>query len=157
MDKMLRTIRTSTFLKSGNHILHNRFILYFILFVSILNIIGFTTNGNLLSPVIFILIGFLTSYFSKNMLIVLIVPLLITNILNSSVSNMEGLDNEEEQDKPKPKEEKNPISDNTEEMKERYNELFQLQDAILDGMNKVTESLDKAEPILHKLKEKFQS
>jgi hypothetical protein len=122
--------------------------------------IGFTTSGNLLSPIIFVLIGFLTSFFSKNMLIVLIVPLIITNILNSSVSNMEGMDNEEEpKSKSKPKEEKEEkdLIPDPEDMKEKYTELFKLQDAILEGMNKVTESLDKAEPILHKLKEKFQS
>ena len=151
MDKMIRTIRTSTLLKSGNNILHNRFILYFILMVSILNLIGFATNGNLLSPVIFVLVGFLTTFFSKNMLVVLMVPLLITNILNYNESNMEGMDNEDE------KEETPPSDEEINEMKEKYSELFELQNTILDGMDKVTQSLDKAEPILNKLKEKFQS
>ena len=151
MDKMIRTIRTSTILKSGNNILHNRFILYFILMVSILNIIGFTTSGNLLSPVIFVLVGFLTTFFSKNMLVVLIVPLLITNILNcGNMSNAEGMDNEEDK-------EEHPSDEEMTEMKEKYSELFELQNTILDGMDKVTQSLDKAEPILNKLKEKFQS
>ena len=74
-------------LKSGNIILHNRFILYFILFVSIFNLIGFITNGNFIFPVFFILIGFITSYFSKNMLVILMISLLITNILNFGLSN----------------------------------------------------------------------
>jgi len=149
---MIRTIRTSTILKSGNNILHNRFILYFILMVSILNIIGFTTSGNLLSPVIFVLVGFLTSFFSKNMLVVLIVPLLITNILNyGNISNMEGMDNEEEKEKDPPSDEE--MAD----IKDKYSELFELQNTILDGMDRVTQSLDKAEPILNKLKEQFQS
>ena len=43
------------------------------------------------------------------------------------------------------------------DMKEKYSELFDLQNTILDGMEKVTNSLSKAEPILEKLKEKFQS
>jgi hypothetical protein len=119
--------------------------------VSILNLIGFATNGNLLSPVIFVLVGFLTTFFSKNMLVVLMVPLLITNILNYSDSNMEGMDNEDE------KEETPPSDEEINEMKEKYSELFELQNTILDGMDKVTQSLDKAEPILNKLKEKFQS
>ena len=152
MDKIIRFIRTSTLLKSGNNILHNRFILYFILMVSILNLIGFATNGNLLSPVIFVLVGFLTTFFSKNMLVVLMVPLLITNILNYSESNMEGMDNEDEKEETPP-----PSDEEINEMKEKYSELFELQNTILDGMNKVTQSLDKAEPILNKLKEKFQS
>ena len=157
MDKMIRTIRTSTFLKSGNNILHNRFILYFILIVSILNIIGFATSGNLLSPVIFVLVGFLTTFFSKNMLVILMVSLLITNILNyGDVSNMEGMDNETDKSKEDTKS-KEPTDDEINEMKEKYSELFELQNTILDGMDKVTQSLDKAEPILNKLKEKFQS
>ncbi len=152
MDKMIRTIRTSTILKSGNNILHNRFILYFILMISILNIIGFTTSGNFISPVIFVLVGFLTTFFSKNMLVVLMVPLLITNILNYGNTNMEGMDNEEDT-----KEKEPPSDEDMTEMKEKYSELFELQNTILDGMDKVTQSLDKAEPILNKLKEKFQS
>ena len=75
------------YLKSGNIILHNRFILYFILFVSIFNLIGFITNGNFIFPVFFILIGFMTSYFSKNMLVILMISLLITNIFNFGLSN----------------------------------------------------------------------
>lgn len=159
MDKMLRTIRNSTFLKSGNNILHNRFILYFILFISILNLIGFTTSGNLLSPVIFILIGFLTTFFSKNMLVILMIPLLITNILNiGGVSDMEGMENEDDETNTEKKTIKDNLTDeNIQEMKEKYSELFELQNTILDGMDKVTSSLSKAEPILDKLKEKFQS
>ena len=85
------------------------------------------------------------------------VSLLITNILNyGDVSNMEGMDNETDKSKEDTKS-KEPTDDEINEMKEKYSELFELQNTILDGMDKVTQSLDKAEPILNKLKEKFQS
>ena len=153
-------IRASTFLKSGNNILHNRFILYFILFVSILNLIGFTSSGNLLSPTIFVLVGFITTFFSKNMLVVLMVPLLITNILNFGAPNMEGMDNEETETETETKTKtktKEPTTEEINDMKEKYSELFELQNNILDGMDKVTKSLDRAEPIFNKIKEKFES
>lgn len=151
-------IRASTFLKSGNNILHNRFILYFILFISILNLIGFTSSGNLLSPTIFVLVGFITTFFSKNMLVVLMVPLLITNILNVGAPNMEGMDNEETETETETKTKtKEPTTEEINDMKEKYSELFELQNNILDGMDKVTKSLDRAEPIFNKIKEKFES
>lgn len=70
---------------------------------------------------------------------------------------MEGMENEDDDKNPEKKMKEEITDENLQEMKEKYSELFELQNTILDGMEKVTNSLTKAEPILEKLKEKFQS
>jgi len=79
-------------------ILSNKMLLNIVLIVSFLNILGFIIYGKTIAIVYFILIGLLTSFFSKNMNIVLLVPLILVNLfVVSSKSSMwnkrEGLDN----------------------------------------------------------------
>jgi hypothetical protein len=78
--------------------LSNKMLLNIVLIVSFLNILGFVIYGKTIAIVYFILIGLLTSFFSKNMNIVLLVPLILVNLfVVSSKSSMwnkrEGLDN----------------------------------------------------------------
>ena len=71
---------------------------------------------------------------------------------------MEGMDNEETETETETKTKtKEPTTEEINDMKEKYSELFELQNNILDGMDKVTKSLDRAEPIFNKIKEKFES
>lgn len=79
-------------------ILSNKMLLNIVLIVSFLNILGFVIYGKTIAIIYFILIGLLTSFFSKNMNIVLLVPLILVNLfVVSSKSSMwnkrEGLDN----------------------------------------------------------------
>jgi uncharacterized membrane protein len=78
--------------------LSNKMLLNVVLIVSFLNIIAFVMYGKTIAIVYFILIGLLTSFFSKNMNIVLLVPLILVNLFvaNSRYSmwnNREGLEN----------------------------------------------------------------
>ena len=65
------------------NILHNRIILYFLLFLSIINIVTYGLMGNYLVPIYFITIGIITSCFSKNMTVILTISLLCSNIMRS--------------------------------------------------------------------------
>lgn len=62
-------------------ILNSRILLYFILFLSIVDLYIFAVNGELLYVAMFIIIGFLTAFFSKNMMVILFVAMTLTNIL----------------------------------------------------------------------------
>ena len=64
-----------------SHLLKSRVILYFFFFLSLGNLYSFTSNGDFLFATIFILVGFLTSFFSKNMIVILCIALTITNVL----------------------------------------------------------------------------
>lgn len=62
-------------------ILHNRAILYIIFFIALINVFVLTTLGDWTYVTIFFLVGFLTSFFSKNMVVILFFAITVTNIL----------------------------------------------------------------------------
>ena len=68
-------------LKSVNNLLTNKYVLYATLFFSITNVLGYITLQEFDSLILFILVGFLTSYFSKNMIIILLAAMTTTNVL----------------------------------------------------------------------------
>lgn len=81
-------------------ILHNRAILYIIFFIALINVFVLTTLGDWTYVTIFFLVGFLTSFFSKNMVVILFFAITITNILKYgsaagvSRGSFEGFDQE---------------------------------------------------------------
>lgn len=82
----------------------NKLILNFIVAISFLNIIAFIMLNETVAIIYFILLGLITSYFSKNMGIILLVPLIMVNLFIStsksiSLYRREGLENNTEPDK----------------------------------------------------------
>lgn len=88
--------------------LTNQTVLYVLLFLSVFSIIGYLIVGNLDAVLFFILAGFITSFFSKNMIVVLLVALLSTNFVWSGVLRVrrEGLDNMNQSNDKKKKDDK---------------------------------------------------
>lgn len=69
------------------NILQNKFVLYLVFFVSLVTVFGYITNENYQSVLLFVLIGLLTNYFSKNMIVILgaaIIGTLIVSFVNGS-------------------------------------------------------------------------
>jgi hypothetical protein len=89
-------------------LLSNKWILNFIVAISFLNIIAFIMLNETVALVYFILIGLIMFYFSKNMSIVLLVPLILVNLFigtsKSSNHTREGFGDPEPEPKPKPEE-----------------------------------------------------
>jgi hypothetical protein len=84
---------------TNNAIIHNRFVLYFILFIALANLYFLTMSGDLVFTSIFVLVGFLTSFFSKNMLVILFIAVTITNILKyGSAIKQEGFEDADTED-----------------------------------------------------------
>lgn len=77
--------------------LQNKFVLYGSLLVLLLAIIRFLANNNFNAIVLMALIGLLTSFFSKNMIIVLLTPLFAVVVLELIRGDMmiEGLENKD--------------------------------------------------------------
>lgn len=73
--------------------LENKYVLYFVLFLAVTNLLGYLVFGNINAVIFFILVGFLVYNFSKNMIIVLTVPLILTSILMIGKTVKEGLEN----------------------------------------------------------------
>jgi cytoskeletal protein RodZ len=64
-----------------NIILHNRYLLYFIFIVALSDFLYLVYINDIYSASIFALIGFLTSFFSKNMIVILVMAMAVSNII----------------------------------------------------------------------------
>ena len=62
-------------------ILYNRYLLYFVFAIVLGNVVQLMTQQDHMSLVIMVVVGLLTSFFSKNMVVILCIALVVTNIL----------------------------------------------------------------------------
>jgi len=77
--------------------LTNKMVLNVVSFIALLNVIGYAVMGKFNNVLFFIILAILVKYFSKNMVIVLGVPLLVVNLLSlRSGSVFEGLENKDD-------------------------------------------------------------
>ena len=78
--------------KSFSKMLENKYVLYFVLVVTLINLLGYMMLGNFNAIIFFILAAFLTSNFSKNMIVVLSVPLILTSVFMVGKAVKEGFE-----------------------------------------------------------------
>tara|TARA_Y100000768_G_C23935705_1_gene662451 strand:+ start:821 stop:1438 length:618 start_codon:yes stop_codon:yes gene_type:complete len=82
-------------------LLKNKTFLYFVLFIAVVNLFGYLMMRQLEIVMLFALVGFLTTYFSKNMVIVLLTTIVVTNLFAGSKLNInfrEGLESKNDED-----------------------------------------------------------
>lgn len=146
-------------------ILYNRYLLYFILVISIVNMITVSLKGDYMTPVVFILVGTVVSYFNKNMLVILTIALVASNLLKYGKKMIikEGFSGEESDSKPPSSDdeetgagtgagEKDKDMDvNIKKTKETFTEFMNKQDKITANMNSLTTDLNDALKILDQM------
>ena len=66
---------------ASTDLLHNKYVLYLSFFFAILTAARYLFNFNLEAIIIFVILGFLTTYFSKNMIVVLLTTTIGTNFI----------------------------------------------------------------------------
>ena len=92
----MKSKKSSSRFTGSSDILHNKYILYASFFFAIVTAAGYLLSNNLEAICIFVIIGFLTTYFSKNMIIVLLVTTIATNFIvimrNKNRSMIEGME-----------------------------------------------------------------
>ena len=138
-------------------ILQNRFVLYFFCFITIIDVIYFTNINDIRSLITLVLVGFLTSFFNKNMIVILTIALSVTHMLKYGIGNTyEGLENNESADvdtESKPTEAK-PADDkkkpSKEDMMKEYEKYKEIQPDLVDGIAKIDPLLKKAESFIEK-------
>jgi len=79
--------------KNLSKMLENKYVLYFVFVLAIINLFGYMVTGNLNSIIFFVLVAFLTRYFSKNMIIILTIPLILTSVLMVGKTVKENFEN----------------------------------------------------------------
>ena len=60
---------------------HNKFVLYILLAITLVNLITYLGQNNLWAIILFLIIGLVTTKYSKNMVLVLLASIVLTNIL----------------------------------------------------------------------------
>jgi hypothetical protein len=167
---------SKSFLKYNSkiNVLHNRAILYFVLFLSTINLVSYGLVKDFLTPTIFILVAIITSFFSKNMTVILSVALVFSNVIKqgAKIRLSEGMDTNIKLEK-KDKEDKEAVGDSVVDedkttdtvtpvpidtkkdnvqdinvIEKKYKELLILQDTILGNINALEDSLGSAEKIV---------
>jgi hypothetical protein len=106
--------------KKANELLHNRFILYFVFIIAVANLFHFVFSHDLMSVCVFIVAGLLTSFFSKNMVVIMVISIVVTHVVRFGNGGYEGFESLEEQVKEilDEEEEDEKMADNDEEEEE---------------------------------------
>jgi len=78
---------------SVSKVLTNKYVLYFVLFLAVTNVLGYMIMGQFTATLFFIIIAYLISNFSQNMIVILGSSLLLTNILMVGNTVKEGMVN----------------------------------------------------------------
>jgi hypothetical protein len=99
MAKSFLTNRTGNIHKISHDALHNQYVLYFIFFVAIGNLFLFVSSNDLMSAGVFFTAGLLTSFFSKNMVVILVTAMVVSNIIRMGVTRQrEGFNDDDDEE-----------------------------------------------------------
>jgi hypothetical protein len=134
-------------LHDSHKILKNKFVLYFVLLLALADVIFLAMGREYASVAIFLLTGFVSSFFSKNMIVILCIAMTITNVLRIGTGGRlnegfeEGEENKENDDQ--------PTKDNFEEGEQNNEETP--KKPIVDGGEVSSESLKKINETMDKI------
>jgi type III secretory pathway component EscV len=173
---MISTLKKAfTKLQANNKLLTNQVLLYVMVFIAVFDIINSANNQDPTSVILLFLIGFLTSFFSKNMIVIIFIAVVLSNALKVvKRPGVEGMKNnktkkskkskKDETNKDRDEEEKEttedtePLRNKGETMKEytkRDNEtvIKELEEEypeFLKIQNQILENVEKMNPLLEK-------
>lgn len=89
-------MKSSDILSSAKSVIYNKYVLYFVFLAALLDLFYAATNQDYLYCVIHILIGFVVSFFNKNMTVILTVTVasanIIRNLIRGTEMKVEGFD-----------------------------------------------------------------
>ena len=72
--------RSRDLTKISTEVLQNKFVLYFVFVLAVGNLFSFVFRQDLMSVGIFIATGLLTSFFSKNMTVIMVISMVVANV-----------------------------------------------------------------------------
>lgn len=164
LNKFITKCSSTTNVKS---VLNNRVLLYALSLLVLLDVIYLANSRSFNTIIIFILVGFLTSFFCKNMIVIMMVGLFVAHILKSprSFEGAENMNNDDEEDdtEEKPEDENYENKDKEEEepdeekIKEELKEFATVQKDIIDNMTKLEPLLNKADSFIEKFEKYSKS
>lgn len=114
-----------------NPVLQNQLVLYLFLFMTLTQIVLFVSNNDTMGIVLMCMVGFLTSFFSKNMIVILCVALTATNVLKRGMKQIgyEGFEDKEESEEDPDDEEVEPKKEKKTSKKTEVDDEAEVDDA----------------------------
>ncbi len=132
---------------SSGKILYNKWVLYFIFVLGIYDVIHFYQRGNIVAVAIFFIVGFLTSFFSKNMIVVIVSAIAVSHIVAYGNKMSEGFEEKEEEEEEGFEEgvegEEEEEEDKTEEKKEKKTKSDSESEEFTDGTAQLLSDMNK--------------
>ena len=144
-----------------NPVLQNQLVLYLFLFMTMTQIVVFVSNNDTLGIVLMCMVGLLTSFFSKNMIVILCVALTVTNLLKKGMKQIgyEGFeDQDEETEQETTEEEVEPKKEKKVSKKASKNVEDEVDDEVDDAPNSndlSDKTKDEMKRQFEKLKEEY--
>ena len=87
-------------------ILKNKYVLYVLLVLAIINVLGYVALQDYDSLALFVAVGVLSTYFSKNMAVNLLLAIAVTSLIAVNKRVLEGMKNKEDDEEEKPNKKK---------------------------------------------------
>ena len=79
-------------------LLTNKWVLYIMLILGVFDVFNFYQNGQMMSLYVFLFVGILTSFFCKNMIVIIVTAIAIAHIFTYGERMSEGFEEEEEEE-----------------------------------------------------------
>jgi hypothetical protein len=104
MAELLRKLKFRMPKPRSTSLLYNRWVLYAMFVIALVNLYLLAMSGDYKYVAVFILSGFLASFFSKNMMVILFIAVALTNILKIGMSSkrFEGMENKDGESEEEP-------------------------------------------------------
>ena len=110
-------LKKSSYRGASLDLLTNKWVLYIMLILGVFDVFNFYQNGQMMSLYVFLFVGILTSFFCKNMIVIIVTAIAIAHIFTYGERMSEGFTEEEDEEK-KEEEEKEGLEDDVEEDEE---------------------------------------
>ena len=112
----------SNFTKNMNKFFKNKTVLYILFAIGVFNLLGYLAKNNIMAVTLFLLIGYISTFFTKNMSYIILVPILLTNFfvcctMITKLRLKEGLENQDENNAEQEQEQVEETEDTSDEPK----------------------------------------
>lgn len=146
-SKITNKISSSKVSKTLENAVQDKYVLYFVFFLSLTNLLGYLMVGNYRAIAVFVLLGYMLSFYTKNMIIILSVPLVLTSVLLVGKRVKEGMENNNIKKDEKKDSTENDKKDSTESAKKDSTEsvkMDSMESAKMDNkkVNKENKQID---------------
>jgi hypothetical protein len=97
MNAILSKIMRKPYAKG---IIYNKYVLYIVFFIALINLHTYAVKQDYVYCILFILIGFITAFFNKNMTVILVIAMIFATIFNAILKgnplHLEGFKNDQD-------------------------------------------------------------